>query len=65
MCMAPLARGRMFGRSDLAKMAEDPSLREGIQLAFASKKNPPGSPQVLKEIFLMIYNQQFFKGLFF
>ena len=23
MCMAPLARGRMFGRSDLAKMAQD------------------------------------------
>ena len=40
MCMAPLARGRMFGRSDLAKMAEDPSLREGIQLAFASKRTP-------------------------
>ena len=25
MCMAPLARGRMFGRSDLAKMAQDMS----------------------------------------
>ena len=29
MCMAPLARGRMFGRSDLAKMAEDPLVERG------------------------------------
>ncbi len=29
MCMAPLARGRMFGRSDLAKMAEDEPRKKG------------------------------------
>eukprot|EP00434_Breviolum_minutum_P017032 symbB.v1.2.015029.t1/scaffold1037.1/size142759/1 len=42
MCMAPLARGRMFGRSDLAKMAEEMGRTEAeVAIRWSLQKGLP------------------------